>query len=225
MGIKNQEIKGKKKRTTGKFAGSLQKTIYRMSAETKLKLNEETFNMLLPGNIKAKSKRFFTPADVAIKAAKWLSGNDRRKILDIGAGVGKFCVFGACHTQSEFFGIEMRKHLVEIAENIFEVFDVKNAKIINRNITDFQFFSDFAAFYIYNPFHENIVPYLRMDDSILLSPDFYGIYMQHTRSQLARAQIGTRLATYHGLNMEVPVTYRKVEEHNGGDLKFWIKEI
>lgn len=191
--------------------------------EASSNLDEDAFDLLLPEKIMMKSKRFFTPASIAIQAAKWLSGSDNRNILDIGAGVGKFCLFGALNTNSNFTGIEMRSHLVKIAEDVFRYFGTKNAKIIHGNITEFQF-GEFTAFYLYNPFHENIVPFLRMDDNILLSEDFYCIYIQHTRAQLATAKIGTRLATYHGCNSEVPASYKMVDKFYGGDLKFWIKE-
>lgn len=191
--------------------------------ETIINLDEDAFNLLLPEKIMMKSKRFFTPASIAVQAAKWLSGDDNRRILDIGAGVGKFCLFAAMNTKSTIIGIEIRPHLVEIAEDAFRYFGVKNAKMIHGNVTEFQF-KEFNAFYLYNPFHENIVPFLRMDDNILLSEDFYSIYTQHTRSQLAIAETGTKLVTYHGSNLEVPTSYRKVEEFYGGDLKFWIKE-
>ena len=193
-----------------------------MINKTKLKLNEKTFNEFLPENIANKSRLFFTPGDVAIQSAKWLTDNYEGKVLDIGAGIGKFCLFGAYFTKSEYFGIEMRQHLVDIAVYMFEIFEIKNAKIIHGNITDFQF-KDFNAFYMYNPFHENLVPHLRMDNNALLSPDFYCTYMKHTRSQLAMAKKGTKLVTYHGTNFEVPASYVKVEEFFDGDLKYWIK--
>lgn len=194
-----------------------------MNPETITNLDEDAFNLLLPEKIMMKSKRFFTPASIAIHAAKWLSGDDNRNILDIGAGVGKFCLFGAMNTKSNITGIEIRPHLVEIAKDMFRYFGVKNAKMVHGNITDFEF-KGFTAFYMYNPFHENIVPFLRMDDNIMLSEDFYCVYMQHTRAQLAIAPMGTRLVTYHGGNLEVPTSYKKVEEFNGGNLKFWIKK-
>jgi tRNA1(Val) A37 N6-methylase TrmN6 len=90
-----------------------------MNPETITNLDEDAFNLLLPEKIMVKSKRFFTPASIAIQAAKWLSGDDNRNILDIGAGVGKFCLFGAMHTKSNITGIEMRPHLVEIAKDVF----------------------------------------------------------------------------------------------------------
>jgi 16S rRNA A1518/A1519 N6-dimethyltransferase RsmA/KsgA/DIM1 with predicted DNA glycosylase/AP lyase activity len=190
----------------------------------KFNLDEETVNSLLPERVRSKARRFFTPRKIAIQAALWLSGDDHRKILDIGAGVGKFCLYGASHTKSDFVGIEMRSHLVDIAENLLEAFEIKNAKVIHGNITEFNFF-EYEAFYLYNPFHENIAPILKMDDTILLSKDFYCIYIQYTRAQLALAKKGTKLVTYHGLNNEVPSSYKLVEQFANGDLKYWIKDI
>jgi hypothetical protein len=194
-----------------------------ISIVPKIKLTNEAFDNLLPENIKRKSKRFFTPEDVAIQSAKWLSGSDHRVVVDIGAGAGKFCLFGAAHTKSQFIGFEMRPHLVDIASKMFHDFEIKNARVLHGNITDFQF-SNFEAFYMYNPFHENMVPFLRMDDTVLLSKDFYGIYIQHTHAQLSLAKSGTRLVTYHGNNFEVPGSYEKVNEFFGGNLNYWIKQ-
>jgi 16S rRNA A1518/A1519 N6-dimethyltransferase RsmA/KsgA/DIM1 with predicted DNA glycosylase/AP lyase activity len=194
-----------------------------MNKVVKLTLNEETFLGLLPLHLQAKSKRFFSDEAVAIDAAKWLSGEDRRKVLDIGAGVGKFCLYGACYTNSEFTGIEIRTELVKIAEDIFKAFDVRTAKIIHGNITDFNI-SNYTAFYHYNPFQENIVTHLKLDNNILLASDFYHIYTRYTYSQLAMAKQGSRLATYYGDCFTAPPVYKLIKELHGGKLKFWIKE-
>jgi hypothetical protein len=194
-----------------------------MSKEVALELNEETLNSILPKKIKEKSRRFFTPIELAVQSAKWLSGKDCRNVLDIGAGIGKFCLCGAYHTKSKFYGIEMRPHLVKIAETLFKTFGVKNAEMLVGNITDFNF-SAFKAFYFYNPFHENIFTFLRMDDSIMLSAELYKLYLEHTKTQLALAESGSRLVTFHGNNCEVPPSYKLAEEFRGGDLKYWIKE-
>jgi predicted RNA methylase len=186
-------------------------------------LTDEQFHGLLPKQIKDKASRFFTPSYIAIQSAKWLSGNDERTVLDIGAGVGKFCLYGAHHTKSHFLGIEMRPHLVKVAEDLIKYFDIKNAEVIHGNITDFQF-SEYGSFYLFNPFQENITPELRMDDSVLLARRFYYVYKQHTFLQLALAKKGTRLVTYHGTNYDVPNSYKVVEEFDDGELKFWVKQ-
>ncbi len=194
-----------------------------MSKDVALELNEETLESILPKKVKDKSRRFFTPIDLAVQSAKWLSGDDNRNVLDIGAGIGKFCLCGAYHTKSKYYGIEMRPHLVRIAQTLFKTFGVNNAEMLQGNVMDFNF-SDFKAFYFYNPFHENLFTFLRMDDSIMLSAELYKLYLEHTRAQFAMAKKGTRLVTFHGNNYEVPPAYKLTEEFRGGDLKFWIKE-
>jgi hypothetical protein len=186
-------------------------------------LTDEQFHALLPKAVKDKASRFFTPGDIAIQAAKWLSGTDERTVFDIGAGVGKFCLYGAHHTKSRFTGIEMRAHLVKISEDLFKHFNIKNAEIIHGNITDYQF-SDYDAFYFFNPFQENIVPDLRMDDSMPLARRFFYIYKQHTYLQLSRAKKGTRLVTYHVTNYDVPNSFKVTEEFEDGELKYWTKQ-
>ena len=194
-----------------------------MSTIVKQVINEQAFDDLLSENLKSKSKRHFTSAEVAIKAAKWLVGKDKRKVLDIGAGVGKFCFFGAHSTGGQFVGIEMRLKLAEIANDIFKQFDIQKAKVLHGNITDFNF-SDFNAFYFYNPFQENLSQHLRLDSSVLLAREFYFIYSQHTCLQLASAPKGTRLVTYHGCNFELPQSYTCIQTEENEALKFWLKE-
>src|ERR1043165_7334021 len=194
-----------------------------MKASPLTLLNEENFEVFLPKILQKKSRLFFTPESVAIMAAKWLTGEDKRQVLDIGAGVGKFCLFGAYHTKCKFVGIELRQKLVEVAEKSFDHFGVQNAHMVHGNITDFQF-SEFSAFYFFNPFEENLAPQLRLDNSILLAQDFYHIYTQHTCLQLAAAPKGTRLATYHGSNFDVPISYKCVEVNVNDKLKFWVKD-
>lgn len=194
-----------------------------MSIPTKLKLDDETFNSFLPEQIRQKSFRFFTPAPVAVKAAEWLSGEDHRTILDIGAGPGKFCLFGAKKTKSRFVGIEARKHLVDLAEIIFESYNVFNAKMVYSNVLNFPI-CKYRAFYFYNPFGENVATHMRLDDDLKLSFSNYGNYVSYTYSQLSIASKGSRLVTYHGNSFQVPHSYRLTETHEGGDLKFWIKE-
>jgi predicted RNA methylase len=186
-------------------------------------IEEELFHEFLPVDLRRKSARFFTPRHIAIQSALWLSGKDHRKILDIGAGVGKFCFYGACHTQSQFFGIEIRPRLVKIAEKLFTDFNVKNAKVVHGNITDFDF-SEFSAFYYYNPFQENLVPDLRMDDAVMLSPQFYHVYRSYAYAQLNNAKKGARLVTFYGNNFDIPLSYRIIKQFEGGGLKYWVKK-
>lgn len=186
-------------------------------------LDDETFDSFLPNKIREKSFRFFTPVSVALKAARWLSGKDRRVVLDIGAGVGKFCLVGAKKTKSKFVGVEARKHLVGLAETIFKQYNTPNARLINTDVRSFPI-SKYRAFYLYNPFGENIATHLRLDDHLELSPHNFGNCVSFIYSQLMSAKIGSRLVTYHGSTFQVPGCFSLVQEHENGKLKFWVKE-
>lgn len=194
-----------------------------MKTLVKLKLDDETFNSFLPKEVQEKAFRFFTPASIAIKSAIWLSGDDHRTVLDIGAGAGKFCLFGAKKTKSAFVGVEARMHLVDLAETIFEAYRVPNARMVHSNILDFPV-SKYSAFYLYNPFGENVATHLRLDNTMRLSFGNYGSYVSYTHTQLSLAKKGSRLVTYHGDSFQVPVSYSLAKEYKNENLKFWIKE-
>jgi precorrin-6B methylase 2 len=50
---------------------------------------------------------------VAVTAARFLAPTKKASIIDIGAGVGKFCVVGSIFTKGNFTGIEQRKKFID----------------------------------------------------------------------------------------------------------------
>jgi len=68
------------------------------------------FNHLYPSSIRLLAQRHWTPLVVARKAANFLAAESNVKILDIGSGVGKFCLAAAHYKPKAFYyGIEQRK--------------------------------------------------------------------------------------------------------------------
>ena len=63
--------------------------------EEKYFSSDKQFNELYPPAIQSLARRHWTPLDVARKAANYLAAEDNVKILDIGSGVGKFCLSAA----------------------------------------------------------------------------------------------------------------------------------
>jgi len=189
----------------------------------KIGLTEDNFNSSLPDYLQARSKRFFTPFHIAQTATDWLTEDGKKRVLDIGAGVGKFCVAGATHSDSFFCGIEYRPSLAKIANELIIKFNISNAVVQQGDITEIDF-ENFDAFYLYNPFFENLIPALRLNNEVELAASLYGYYFNHTEKQLDKAKSGTRLVTYHGNNFEVPKAYKKVKENKDNTLKLWIKK-
>jgi hypothetical protein len=189
----------------------------------KTSVTEETFSQLLPEYLRKASRLYFTPIHIAITATQWLTENGKKRILDIGAGVGKFCIVGAKYSSSHFYGIEYRPSLAKLANELIVHYEIDNATVLNDNVMDIDF-SNYDAFYLYNPFYENLISSKRLNNEVELSCPLYRCYLRYTEQQLDNANPGTRLVTFHGNDFEIPRSFEKVREAEGGSLKFWIKK-
>ncbi len=181
------------------------------------------FNELYPSSIQALAQRHFTPLAVAKKAAGFLAAENNVRVLDIGSGVGKFCLAAAHYKpKALFYGIEQRKRLVTHAEAAREKLRLINVSFINGNFTQIDF-RNYNHFYFYNSFYENITGTDKIDNSIDYSLELYNYYNRYLYHQLEQKPAGTRLATFHSLEDEIPKGYVVVGSEMNELLKFWVK--
>ena len=82
---------------------------------------------------------------------------------------------------------------------------------------------NYDHFYFYNSFYENLVGTDKIDDSIDYTSGLYNYYNRYLYKQLEQKPTGTRLATYHSLEDEIPPSYLVVGSEFDNLLKFWIK--
>ena len=190
------------------------------------KVSDEQFDAVFGERQRAVSFRHWTPVAVACRAARLLTEMGATRILDVGAGVGKFCIVGALTTGAAFCGVERRGNLVEIARAAAVRFGAGRATFTHANILDFD--SDrFDGFYIYNPFEEHLewdpVP---IDHDVETSPDLHRMCVASTTAKLIRARPGTTVVTFNGLGGPMPPHYRQVrsERFCDADLTLWIKK-
>ena len=185
--------------------------------------SDEQFNLLYPSSIQIHARWHWTPLGVARKAANFLAAENNMKILDIGSGVGKFCLSAAYYKSKAFFyGVEQRKNLVNHAETVREILNIENVSFIPGNFTQLDF-KNFDNFYFYNSFYENLVGTDKIDNSIYYSGELYNYYNRYLSEQLDGKPRGTRLVTYHSLEDEIPKSYLEVDGDFNNLLKFWIK--
>lgn len=185
--------------------------------------SDEQFNQLYPLSIQALARRHWTPLSVARKAANFLVAENYVRILDIGSGVGKFCLGAAYYKpKALFYGIEQRKGLTEHAEIAKETLHIQNVAFFNGNFTLLNL-KRYDHFYFYNAFYENLAGTDKIDDSIDYSGELYNYYNRYLFSQLDQKPGGTRLATFHSLEDEIPQSYHEVGSEFDNLLKFWIK--
>jgi len=185
--------------------------------------NDDAFNKLYPLNIQVKAAKHWTRLEVAKTAADFLAPEKDTHVLDIGSGVGKFCIAAAHHKpKAIFYGVEQRKNLVEYSIESCSRVGLYNASFIHANFTQLDL-RQFDSFYFYNSFYENISLGQKIDDEVEYSEALYNYYCNYLNKELEKMPAGTRVATFHSLEHEMPASYRVVKTGFHGSLKFWTK--
>jgi len=185
--------------------------------------SDAKFDQLYPASVQALTKRHWTPLGVARKAAAFLAAENNARILDIGSGAGKFCLAAGHYKPNAFYyGVEQRTSLVYNAETARLILRLENVSFIPGNFTRLDS-RDYDHFYFYNSFYENMVGTDKIDNSIVYSGELYNYYTRYLYQQLGQKPAGTRLATYHSMEDEIPPAYHVVGAEFDNLLKFWIK--
>lgn len=185
--------------------------------------NDQSFNQLYSSEVQNTATKHWTPLDVARLAAEFLAAEKDVHVLDIGSGVGKFCLAAArLKPHAMFYGVEQRKNLVEYAEQCNNKLGLPNACFIHGNFTQIDF-RQFDHFYFYNAFYENLEGTDKIDDTLEYSLSLFNYYNRYLYKQLEQKRKGTRIATFHSLEGEIPPSYYTVKTYFSGLLKCWIK--
>lgn len=185
--------------------------------------SDAELNKVYPEYVQQLSRRHWTPLLIATESARFLAGNEEVVILDVGSGVGKFCIAGGYfHPRARFVGVEQREQLVQLADEARDRIGLSNVQFMCSNFTQVDF-NQYDHFYFYNSFYENLTGTDKIDDSIDYSAELYNYYTRYLFKQLDKKPAGTRLVTYHSLEDEVPPGYHVVSSSRHETLKFWIK--
>jgi SAM-dependent methyltransferase len=186
-------------------------------------ISDVRFNMLYASSIQALAARHWTPLTVARRVANFLACEDGARVLDIGSGVGKFCLAAAHYRPNAlYYGIEQRKSLINHSKKALKVLKLENVFFTHGNFTQLDF-KNFDHFYFYNSFFENLPGAEKIDDSIDYSGELYDYYNSYLHKQLELKPAGTRVATFHSFEGEIPQSYHEVGAEFDNDLKLWIK--
>jgi SAM-dependent methyltransferase len=185
--------------------------------------SDHAFNSLYPLSIQALAKYHWTPLPLAMQAAKFLTCEGPGRILDIGSGVGKFCLAGAHHyPNAHFYGVEQRRRLIDHAETARQRLGPDNVSFIHGNFTQLDF-SKYDHFYFYNSFYENLACSDQIDNSVEYSGELYNYYTRYLLNLLQKKPKGTRLCTLCSIDDEVPGGFERVHSDVEDNLKYWIK--
>lgn len=187
-----------------------------------IEITDDDFNSIYPPKISMLAKKHWTSVSVAKLASEFLVERPGTRVLDIGSGVGKFCMVGASHTKGYFTGVEQRLDLITLSQRLSDSYYIHNVKFVHANITSIKF-NDYDAFYYFNSFHENIDVKNKIDNTIILNIQLYHLYSMFIVEQFASLPLGARLVTYCSPVNIIPRSFRLQDSSRGGLLKFWEK--
>jgi SAM-dependent methyltransferase len=198
------------------------------AALTRAELDDEVFDALYSPEVRRVAHRFWTPLGIAARAAGLLVHFGARRVLDAGAGPGKFCIAGGLAAPAiQFTGVEHRPHLVEEARRIASRLEMANACFVVGDLTRATL-RDFDAAYFFNPFAENIYldPREQFDATVELSKSRFRQDVLRIEEALAAADEGLLVVTYYGFGGRIPVSYDLLHGERAGTdcLRVWRKE-
>ena len=185
-------------------------------------IEDEKFDQIYPAEIRKHSSLFWTPVAVAAEAARLLVTAPGTRVLDVGCGPGKFCLVAASLSDGRFTGVEQRSTLVAAARSAAATLQLAEVEFVHANVLDVDF-AEYDAFYIFNPFEENMHGF-KMDSAVTLSPALFQRYTSYVSDQLGCRPTGTRVVTYMGYADDIPACYDCEATFFGDDLKLWIKQ-
>jgi hypothetical protein len=186
------------------------------------RVSDTAFDSLFPDYHKKISSIHWTPVKIAKEATHWLAIGRDKKILDIGSGVGKFCLIGSVIKHSHFHGVEQRKSLTDITQDIIDKREITNVTVENKNFQEIDF-QEYDGFYVFNPFWENIKVSLAIDFEVPLSGYLYHFNHSYLKMKLESAKIGSKLVTYAVQETQIPSCYKAVQRLHCNTLIFWKK--
>ncbi len=186
-------------------------------------LSDLQFHHLYPASLITQASMHWTPLHIARKAAAFLASDKNATVLDIGSGSGKFCL-AAAHYQpdTQWVGIEQRPAMVQSAENARQICRLHNVSFLHANLTETDL-SPYDHFYFFNAFYENLSEEYRIDNNLIYSQDLYYRYNRYLYRALEKKPPGTRLATFHSTEAEIPPGFHVVAASDDQTLKCWVK--
>lgn len=203
-------------------AGLMSTPSAQWGAHQRMLPTDEEFDRIFPAPVREMSARHWSSVEACRQAAEWLVTTPQTRVLDIGCGPGKFCAIGAMSTPGDFTGVEQRGHLCRGARSMLDHYGIRRVRIVHANITEVAL-DCFDAFYLFNPFQENLFPSLKIDDDVPVGLELYDRYISHVSRELSRMRIGTRVVTYWGDCDEIPSCYDCVDTCFDRELKLWVK--
>jgi len=187
---------------------------------------DAAFDRFLPASLRALSSQHWTPLRVVKRASEWLDSLGVHRVVDVGAGAGKFCVAGALFSQCSFIGLEQRARRVVSARKLAGLFGVDEQVCFVHGALGHVPTPVADAYYFFNPFDDPSGDVDDRETDVSERRDQHEPAVAIAEALLRRAPGGTYVLTYNGFGGRIPASYRLVciDLAFTGGLRLWRKE-
>lgn len=179
--------------------------------QARRRVPDASFDRFLPPDLRSVSSRYWTPLRAVARATQWLTELGVHSVVDIGSGVGKFCVAGALGTHCTFTGIEHRPRLASVARSIAGLFNLEERVHFVTGVFGETQTPAADCYYLFNPFGENLFdPDERLNEDADLSHARYLDDIGRVERLLGSVPFGTYVITYNGFGGTLPDDFEEV---------------
>jgi len=181
---------------------------------------DEAFDEIYPEPVRSLSSVHWSPVRVCARAVELLALRPGARLLDVGAGVGKFCIIAAAMSGTQVVGIERRPELAEVAREAARRLGIA-VEIVSGSFDAYLPSCDAA--YFFNPFREAVL--LPGVASAIPSAAAVTSDIAAAEKFLEAAAIGMRVVFFYGFGGSVPRGYERLAQETlaGGALELWEK--
>ncbi len=187
-------------------------------------VDDEAFDALLSARARFKSSAHWSKVAVAQQAAAWFDEVGAQRLLDVGAGLGKFCIVAALWLDRPVCGVEQRAHLVEEGRALAKALQA-DVQLVEGDLRAVEP-SGFDGLYFYNPFAEHVAnEHERYDDTVPLSTERYLRHARVVERWLRELRVGSHFISYNGIGSRIPTSWEVTAETKlgGSLLRRWRK--
>ncbi|TGL04422.1 methyltransferase domain-containing protein [Leptospira bouyouniensis] len=162
-------------------------------------MTDQIWDKFLPVKYQTLSPYQWTPISVVLSTWEYLREEKVSSVVDLGSGVGKFCLNLARVSEHQFpiLGIEDRKELFQIADSLREKWNFKKVKFEHGNFLK-EFPYGYSHYYCFNPLYETMKASHSIDGSKDKSAILFIQNLQLLKNHFLNCKIGTKIITYHG---------------------------
>ena len=183
---------------------------------------ESGFIKLLPAKLKDLDHEYWSDYDHIQQSCEWLKNCNN--ILDVGSGVGKFCIIGTQILSSNFFGIEIKSQLYKQAKTILSHLPKHHVKFIYGDLFELSLL-DYDGLYIYNPFVENISLGKKIDNSIHYSERVYNALHNQLMIKLDTLKPNSLVVNNSFVTDYFNENFELIDVHSDPSLTLWKKNF